>query len=263
MSVKSGIYKIENVINGKIYIGSATSLMKRLGQHKNQLRQQKHPNIKLQRSWNKYGEAAFVFAPVEMVVDKSLLIAREQHWLDSEQPYYNIAKVAGSNLGVVASEASRKKASTALKGRPKTPEARANMRIAAQNRTPEHRAKISASLLGKVVSAATREKMSANRIGKKATPETLKRMSASNKGRVKTAEERANISAALTGKSLPPDVRAKISAAQIGRVISAATRAKTSASLIGRKKSPESIAKRLVTVAANRAANLQQAASCV
>ena len=99
----SAIYKIENLINGKIYIGSASFLYSRWGRHRKRLREGKHYNAHLQAAWNKYGEDQFQFSIVERVESKKHLIEREQYWLDRTQCYnrvvgYNIAKSAGSTL---------------------------------------------------------------------------------------------------------------------------------------------------------------------
>ena len=40
--IKSGIYKIENIINNKIYIGSSKNIIKRFNQHKYELRNYNH-----------------------------------------------------------------------------------------------------------------------------------------------------------------------------------------------------------------------------
>ena len=56
---KGGIYKITNIIKGNFYIGSSINVEKRMYEHKRMLRKNKHTNIHLQRSWNKYGEKDF------------------------------------------------------------------------------------------------------------------------------------------------------------------------------------------------------------
>jgi len=61
----SGIYKIINVVNNKFYIGSSVDLRKRKSKHFSELRHNKHNNKHLQRAWDKYGEASFVFVVVE------------------------------------------------------------------------------------------------------------------------------------------------------------------------------------------------------
>lgn len=53
----SGIYGIFNLVNGKVYIGSAINLKKRFSDHKGRLQKQKHRNGYLQNAWNKYRES--------------------------------------------------------------------------------------------------------------------------------------------------------------------------------------------------------------
>lgn len=65
-SKKSGIYKITNKINGKIYIGSTSKFSVRFCQHYNSLRKGKHHNKHLQAAWNQHGESAFVFEVIEV-----------------------------------------------------------------------------------------------------------------------------------------------------------------------------------------------------
>lgn len=109
MSIKSGIYKITNTLNGKIYIGSAVCFYKRKISHFDALRKNKHHSILLQRSFNKYGESNFTFKILELVEDKTRLIPREQFYLDLLKPEYNICKVAGSTLGLKKTQESIKR----------------------------------------------------------------------------------------------------------------------------------------------------------
>lgn len=97
----SGVYKIVNAVNGRLYIGSAVHLANRWTTHRRGLRNGTHRNCYLQRAWNKYGEAAFSFVILEEVpVDK--LIEREQVQIDSHKAngkLYNLSPTAGSVLG--------------------------------------------------------------------------------------------------------------------------------------------------------------------
>jgi group I intron endonuclease len=97
-----GIYQIRNTKNDKIYIGSSKNIENRWLRHLQELRNGSHHNIKLQRAFNKYGEKSFVLEVVESTPD-SLLLEREQYYLDELRPYetgYNIGKLAsgGDNL---------------------------------------------------------------------------------------------------------------------------------------------------------------------
>src|SRR5580765_3816293 len=80
--VISGIYCIRNVVSGRVYVGSAISILKRWGEHRRYLQKKNHHSEILQSSWNKHGEHAFVFEIIERVTDLSMLVAREQHWID-------------------------------------------------------------------------------------------------------------------------------------------------------------------------------------
>lgn len=63
MERKGVIYKIENLINGKVYIGQTIQNFKaRKSDHIYELKNGRKRNIKLQTAWNKYGEANFKFS---------------------------------------------------------------------------------------------------------------------------------------------------------------------------------------------------------
>jgi hypothetical protein len=51
-----GIYKIENLIDGKTYIGSSVNLESREYKHFWMLERGSHDNIHLQNSYNKFGK---------------------------------------------------------------------------------------------------------------------------------------------------------------------------------------------------------------
>ena len=82
-SKQSGVYKITNKVNGKIYIGSAKCFQVRASQHLSSLEKQKHQNKHLQASFNKHGSGAFLFEVLEVVEGERL--ARTQ----VEQKYLN------------------------------------------------------------------------------------------------------------------------------------------------------------------------------
>jgi group I intron endonuclease len=83
--MKSGVYKITNVKNGKFYIGSAKDIDRRWWEHKNDLKKNKHINPKLQHAWDFYGETNFDFIILENT-DETVLVQREQFYLDMFKP---------------------------------------------------------------------------------------------------------------------------------------------------------------------------------
>ncbi len=120
--MNSGIYQIRNLINDKIYIGSAVDIQSRWYCHTSQLNNNLHHNTHLQKSWNKYGSQSFVFEILESVHDKNDLITREQFYFDKLTPFdiaigYNICKIAGSSLGRIVTDEHRKNISLGRKGK--------------------------------------------------------------------------------------------------------------------------------------------------
>ena len=113
-----GVYEIVNKINNKVYIGSTKNIRKRRNYHFRYLKNNNHPNKKLQNAYNKYGENNFSFNIIYRIVDfedivnlKEKLLNSEQYWMDYYNSYgiggYNIAKIAGSCLGIKMSESQK------------------------------------------------------------------------------------------------------------------------------------------------------------
>lgn len=101
---RPGVYKIINLVNNKIYVGSSIDLYKRKSSHFSALRNNFHCNKYLQSSYNKYGENNFIFDVIEYIDDKDKLLDREQYWLDTLNPCdnnigYNMLPTAGNSLG--------------------------------------------------------------------------------------------------------------------------------------------------------------------
>lgn len=165
----TGVYVIENTSNGKVYVGSAAvCLRKRLWTHRRKLRFGQHHNQHLQNAWDKYGESCFTFRVVENC-DPDLCVPREQVWIDDYKSYdrefgYNNSPTAGSPLGVKHTVDARAAMSAASKGRKKSESHAANIKKAKAN-----------------ISEATRAKLSLRASNK--SPEWRARLSASNKAR--------------------------------------------------------------------------------
>lgn len=86
----SGIYTIENIVNGKIYIGESLDIYRRWHkEHIPQLRRDCHYNKELQKEFNKYGEENFRFEVLERysednpIITKAKILILESYYMDS------------------------------------------------------------------------------------------------------------------------------------------------------------------------------------
>lgn len=95
---KSGIYRWVNKFNNNTYVGSGQDLAKRLGLYfkSSELNRFKRP---IHSALLKYGHENFQLEILEYVSNKEDLIKREQFYIDSLTPEYNILKVAYSLAG--------------------------------------------------------------------------------------------------------------------------------------------------------------------
>lgn len=122
MKINTGIYKIENKINHKVYIGQTNNLEKREIQHFSSLRNNNHFNSYLQNSFNKYGEENFTFTVLQLCETREELNYFETYWWEhfvkmvGKNNVYNLAHTGDAKN---TSEETRKKNSLSHKG--KTP----------------------------------------------------------------------------------------------------------------------------------------------
>ena len=98
-----GIYQIKNLVNGKVYIGSAVNFKNRFKTHKCLLKLNSHHSKHLQNAWNKYGEDNFKFEICEVLEFDEDLLRVEQYYLDFFEPWdrevgYNTAKYADAPM---------------------------------------------------------------------------------------------------------------------------------------------------------------------
>jgi len=197
----SGIYLITCIANGRKYVGSALNLRNRRKNHHYYFRHQKHQNQHLQRAYNKYGRDSLEFSVLEECPTE-LLLEREQSWIDTLKPEFNMRLVAGSCRGMKHSPETRARQSAALKGKP------------GHTQSPETRAKISAKLKGRKLPPEQVAKIVVANTGKKRSDETRARIGVASKGRAVSPETRAKLSAVHKGKPFSPEHCANISAAK-------------------------------------------------
>lgn len=100
---KSGVYLWTNIINGKSYVGSSVNLSRRLTQYYNiNILTKYRENSLIHKAILKYGYSNFKLCILEYC-DRKDTIKREQYYMDTFKPEYNILKFAGSNVGFVHS----------------------------------------------------------------------------------------------------------------------------------------------------------------
>ena len=159
-----GIYKIENIVTGDIYIGQSIDLRKRKNGHFCRLKNNNHRNSHLQRAYHKYGAENFEFRIV-LYCEPFELTRYEQALVDKLIPYYNIQKeCVSSHRGVKLSEEHKKILLEANKGKHCSEEKRRKLSDANKGKThidtDETKRKISAALKGKPKSDRHKQSMS-------------------------------------------------------------------------------------------------------
>lgn len=196
---RKGIYSIS--WDGKLYIGSTSlSFRKRWNTHRNELKGNRHNNIYMQRSFNKYGMPDF---RILEFVDENI-IEREQEYIDTFNPNLNIAPTAGTTKGIRW-----------------TDEAKANITGKyTGSKNPNYGKKHSKeSLL--IISESSK-----NRIK---SVETRKKLSIANKGKVRSAQARKNVSEGLKGRDFSEEHRKNIGKANARREWTEESKAKSGA----------------------------------
>ena len=161
--VVSGIYKITNCVNNKVYIGKSVDILnKRWPYHKALLNNGAHVNKHLQHSWNKYGEKNFDF---------SIIFECPQDELDKYEIYYiavyksylseyGYNKTYGGD-GSIPTDETRAKMSIAHMGILGTPESKAkqSLKLRGENNPMYGRKKELSPVYGKPKSDETIQKL--------------------------------------------------------------------------------------------------------
>jgi group I intron endonuclease len=92
----AGVYKRINKINNNIYVGSSIELSNRFTRYFNRS-YLKSNNYIISKALLKYGYEKFSLEIIEYC-DASIVLIREQYYLDLFNPIYNIAKTADHHL---------------------------------------------------------------------------------------------------------------------------------------------------------------------
>lgn len=178
-----GIYRITNIVNGKIYIGQTLNPSKRWSLHKSESKKDK-PSMAINYAMKKYGIHNFTFEIIASCLDLQSANDTEEIIIVQEKSHvkygmgYNVSN-GGSNVS--PTEETRKKLSESLKGKPKSEEHKNKLKNKINSK--ETRLKISQGNKGKIVSEESKQKMSKSRIGRKYSNESKSKISCSKKGR--------------------------------------------------------------------------------
>lgn len=167
---KSGIYRWNNIITGKSYIGSSINLGNRLSiyySNKAMLAKVKTRTSIIYSALLKHGYDNFTLDILEYC-EVDILIAREQYYFDLLKPEYNILKAANSRIGSKHSLETKALMSLKLKG--------VNHPFFGKTLSQETRMKISES------NKAFWLKVKIKREIKPKRPETLLKMSLNSRG---------------------------------------------------------------------------------
>ena len=275
----SGIYKITNKVNGKVYIGQSVDIRGRWYHYKAYKNGKKYKEgciTYLERAFDKYGIENFSFEvilechPDCLNLPEVFLICE---YNSADENYgYNVQS-GGKSAGPVDSR-TREKLSKARHGKKHSPETKEKIGKGrfGKRQSPESRERMRQAKIGKKLSSETKEKMRQAKTGIKKSAETIEkiRISALSRreqmrqvalGKKHSPETKEKIRQIHIGKKLSSETKEKIRRGNIGKVVSQETREKLSRVAIGRKQSPETIAKRVesrrVTMALRREAKPQ------
>lgn len=84
-----GIYRIHNIKNKKVYIGSSKNIERRFYSHRQNLKNNKHHSSKLQKSYNKTKDKTiFKFELIEETTEDKLF-EREKYYIDFYDSFHN------------------------------------------------------------------------------------------------------------------------------------------------------------------------------
>jgi len=197
-----GVYVIESVIDNRKYVGGTCNLRNRLKEHKFSLRRGVHENPNLRNFYNEYGNNHLKFSPLEFCSEENLS-AREQFYLDSLQPSFNVHKSTKGRLGLPLSYETKRKISEANKIAQKGKKGPMD----GKQHTEETKRKLSEIAKKRRLSEATKQKISASLKGRP-SPTAGRPLSEEHKQKLRdvaskyrhSQESKDKIRKALTGK---------------------------------------------------------------
>ncbi len=194
-----GIYKIENMVNHKLYIGQSVDIKKRWIEHRYELNKGVHMNDHLQSAWNKYGEDLFDFSIIELCDEQCLNILEIEYIKCynscNDQYGYNLTIGGDGVRGWIPTDEWREKLKIANAGE--------NNPMFGKHHSEEAKNKIRMEKMGdKNAMYGKRGELSPN-YGRKHTDEFKARQSKAHKGKHMSEEALRKQRAAKSGKNNP------------------------------------------------------------
>lgn len=220
------IYIIRNIVNGKFYIGSTKNFNQRTHRHKNDLRNNRHHSIYLQRSWNKHGEESFEFNIIMRKLTKDEAKKYEEYFINKYyENTYNVSKnFSGGDIITYHPNLESIKKKHSENGRKwwdsKTEEEKEefankfkgkNNAMYGKTHSEEARAKISNARKGKKMSEEQRLTCSKAQRKRYLDPEEKRKVSERNRIRYSDPKEREKTSLANKKRFEDPEERRKMS----------------------------------------------------
>lgn len=195
--MNSGIYALVNKQNGKRYIGRSIDLEKREKTHLWMLKNNRHPNVHLQRAWN-LGER-FDFEIIEQC-DPDRCNEREVYWIAffdamNMKKGYNLCEGGQSTTGYHFTEEGKRKISKANSGRKCTKEA-IEKRVAGLKKHMEDDPEFAEEIRERCRKLA----YGGWNKGRKATKETRQKLSEALKGRYVSPEHKEKLRNLYSGE---------------------------------------------------------------
>lgn len=206
----TGIYKITNLANKKLYIGKAINIENRWKKHLTEFRNNKHNNKHLQASWNKYtklyGEEIFKF--------EIILQCHEDILNDSEEYFISYYNTTDNRFGY-----NKTSGGDGISNYKHSDEAKEKIRQTSIGRklSDEHKNKLLAAITGRVKSEEELQKLSIAAKGRKISDWHKQQLINSTKGKPFSESHRKNLSQACKGRIISEKQRRDISNTLKGR----------------------------------------------